>query len=833
MLKQAIGQTEGVKTVQLDPAQAHLFLRYDERRTNEEELRRAVSPLIERLGENLADCPVRHGGNPSSCCRSCRSIVYGPDSSSLDRSAAEQGIITLDADSVDGASSWSEAGEEAVRVLDFPVPEREAGRLPQALVGRLRVQWERLRQSLSEKPWELIFTITTFVFMVGGLLVQYTTSLEALRWTLFGVAYVTGGVFGVTAGIESLKEGKIDVDILMVLAAVGAAIVGAPFEGVLLLFLFSLSNVLQNYAMGRTRSAIRSLMTLRPARATVLRGEETEVMPVESVSVGERFLVRPGEKVSLDGVVEEGESAVDQSVITGESRPVRKQTGDEVLAGTINKNGSLTVRVTKEAKDSTIAKVIQLVEDARGQKAKTQRFLDTAEQYYAMGVIVATALAIVIPTVILGEAFGPAFYRAMTLMVAASPCALIISTPASILSAIGNGARRGVLFKGGVHLEQASRVRVVAFDKTGTLTIGKPQISDVCVTDAARRESASGEAGEAACEDRGSRQADAGSTVASDGLWYGSQEELLALVASAESRSEHILAQATMEEARRRNLQVSDAFAFEAVSGHGVRAEVESLDVRIGNLRYFDEFDSSNRADLDARVAELERQNKTVVAVGQVLSDGSMRFLGAVAFADQIREGSRQIVRDLKRQGVERVVMLTGDNTETAEAIGEELELDEVYPELLPDEKLDVIQRLEEQYGPVAMVGDGVNDAPGLARASLGIAMGAAGTDVALETADVVLMSDDLGHLPYVMELSRRTKRTLIANLGIAGSLIAIMILGIFAVALPLPLAVVGHEGGTVLVSLNGLRLLFIRGSNKRSATQGGEDAAIPAGREG
>jgi Cd2+/Zn2+-exporting ATPase len=832
MLKQAIGQTEGVKTVQLDPAQAHLFLRYDERRTNEEDLRRAVSPLIKRLGENLADCPVRHGGEPSTCCRSCRSIVYGPDSTPLDRSAAEQGIITLDADSVDSqaeAAEAAEAGEESVRVLDFPVPEREARRLPRALIGRLRVQWERLRRSLSEQPWELIFTITTFVFMVGGLLVQYTTSLESLRWTLFGVAYVTGGVFGVIAGIESLKEGKIDVDILMVLAAVGAAIVGAPFEGVLLLFLFSLSNVLQNYAMGRTRSAIRSLMTLRPARATVLRGEEPEVIPVESVSVGEHFLVRPGEKVSLDGIVEEGESAVDQSVITGESRPVRKQAGDEVLAGTMNKNGSLTVRVTKAAKDSTIAKVIQLVEDARGQKAKTQRFLDTAEQYYAMAVIVATALAILIPTVILGEAFGPAFYRAMTLMVAASPCALIISTPASILSAIGNGARRGVLFKGGVHLEQASRVRVVAFDKTGTLTLGKPQISDVCVTEAAR----SGDAGEAACGGPADAPQDrSDSAVASDGLWYGSGEELLALVASVESRSEHILAQATMEEARRRNLQVSDAFAFEAVSGHGVRAEVESLDIRVGNLRYFDEFDSSNRADLDARVAELERQNKTVVAVGQVLSDGSMRFLGAVAFADQIREGSRQIVRDLKRQGVERVVMLTGDNKETAEAIGEELELDEVYPELLPDEKLDVIQRLEEQYGPVAMVGDGVNDAPGLARASLGIAMGAAGTDVALETADVVLMADDLGHLPYVMELSRRTKRTLIANLGIAGSLIAIMILGIFAVALPLPLAVVGHEGGTVLVSLNGLRLLFIRGSSKRTGAEAGEDTAVAAGPE-
>jgi Cd2+/Zn2+-exporting ATPase len=628
---------------------------------------------------------------------------------------------------------------------------------------------------------EAVFTIITLVAMIAGLVVENRSGLGTAAIVLYAIAYVAGGVFGLQAGLESLRQRTVDVDLLMILAAGGAAVVGEPFEGAMLLFLFSLSNVLQDYALGRTRNAIRALMKLRPTQALVRRGDQEVILPIQKIQVNDRIIVKPGERIALDGVVLAGESSVDQSSITGESLPVAKQVGNTVFAGTINKNGSLEIGVTKLAKDSTIARLIRMVEEAHSEKAETQRFIDTAEQYYAMGVILFTALVILLPLLFWQELFATAFYRGMTVLVAASPCAIVISTPATVLSAIGNGARRGVLFKGGVYVENAATVKVIAFDKTGTLTVGRPQVTDVVVL--------------------GKKPG------FSEKAWLLGEDELLALAAAAESRSEHVLAQATVAAAAERNLALSDALAFQAVTGKGVQAQVDGREVRIGNWHYFEEMETVGLETAAPHITRLQKEGKTTVLVAQMEGEAA-HILGAIAFADVVRSDAAQVVQHLKAAGIEKVVMLTGDNQQVAERIAAEVGVDEVYAELLPEAKVQAIKRIEASYGPVLMVGDGVNDAPALATATIGMAMGAAGTDVALETADIVLMADDLKNIPYVFSLSHKTRRTLAVNLGFAIFMICLMLVTIFFSNLPLPAAVVGHEGGTVLVSLNGLRLL-------------------------
>jgi Cd2+/Zn2+-exporting ATPase len=632
-------------------------------------------------------------------------------------------------------------------------------------------------------------TVVALVTMLLGLTAEYFAAPTWLVVALYTSAYLSGGIFGLQAGWAALRNLKIDVDLLMVLAALGAAYVGAAFEGAMLLFLFSLSNVLQEYALDRTRNAIRSLMKLRPEQALVRRGSTTVLLPVEQVELDDDFILRPGDRIPLDGVVVAGESTVDQSPITGESMPVLKEPGSLLLAGTINKNGSLEARVIRLAKDSTIAQLISLVEEAQSQKAQTQRFLDRAEQYYALGVIVFTLLTIIVPIVWLQEDFASAFYRAMTLMVAASPCALIISTPASILSAIGNGARRGILFKGGMYVEQAASIKVVAFDKTGTLSEGKPRVTDTLVLPAP--------------------------TGANQRRWQGDADDLLALAASIEAKSEHALARATLEAATDRRLQFVEAISFQATMGKGVQGVVAEQAIRIGNLRYFEQMHLIGREQVAPLLARLQKEGKTAVLVTQMdEANQSADVLGVIAFADVLRDNAAAVVAELKALGVEHVAMLTGDNERVAAAVAAQAGVDEYYADLLPEDKVRIVKELQEKYGPVAMVGDGVNDAPALATATIGIAMGAAGADVALETADLVLMSDKLDNIPYVIDLSRQTRKTLWINLGFALSMIALMVAAIFAVELPLPLAVIGHEGGTVLVSLNGLRLLLFQRSH-------------------
>ena len=623
-------------------------------------------------------------------------------------------------------------------------------------------------------------TLITFVAMIAGWLVERTAVSDTMPLSaliLYIVAYAAGGVFGVQAGWSALRELRIDVDLLMILAALGAAVVGQPFEGAMLLFLFSLSNVLQEMALQRTRRAIEALMELRPDTAQVERDGEWITLPIEEVQLNDRFVVKPGERLPLDGVIVAGQAHVDQAAITGESMPVHKSNGDTVFAGTINQNGHLEVRVTKLAQESTLARLIQMVEEAQGEKAETQRFIDKAEQYYAIGVILFTAVVWAVPQLMGWEPFSDSLYRAMTIMVAASPCAIVISTPATVLSAIGNGARRGILFKGGIYVENAAAIKVIAFDKTGTLTAGKPEMTDLIKLDEAI-----------------------------------SQAELLTLTAAVEARSEHPLAQAVVRAAEADGLTLPEATDFNSEVGLGVEAVVNGRFIRIGNGRYFRGIVTSNLDNAQTKVGQLEAEGKTSVIVAE-LDDNKKKaqVLGVVAFADVLRPDTHQVIQDLKRAGIERVVMLTGDNETVARHIAAESGVDDYYAELLPADKVDAIKQIEAQYGPTAMVGDGVNDAPALATATIGIAMGAAGTDVALETADIVLMADDLSNLPYLIGLSHATRRTLVVNLTFALFMIVVMVAAVFSLNLGLPLAVIGHEGGTVLVSLNGLRLLGYR----------------------
>ena len=660
-------------------------------------------------------------------------------------------------------------------------------------------------RGVTREQVEAIFVGVTLVAMVAGLLTSQAWFVSGWpaesRWlstACYVVAYFTGGLFGLQKGVQTLLQGKIDVDLLMVLAAAGAVLVGSPFEGAMLLFLFSLSNVLQNFAIDRTRNAIRSLMKLRPTEALVQRGEESIVLPIDQLVVGDRVMVRPGERVPLDGVVVEGQSALDQSSLTGESMPVTKRVGDTVFAGTINQTGALEITVTKLAADSTIAKLIKLVEEAQSQKAPTQRFLDRAEQYYATGVIALTALLIVVPVVFFGEAFQSALYRAMTAMVVASPCALVISTPATILSAIGNGARRGVLFKGGAYLEKAAEIKVVAFDKTGTLTVGKPTVTDVTLIPLFEDELHLGQ------------HDDSPQDPTRDTAIKRAEDVLLRLAAAVEAKSEHPLAQAIVETAQHRDLPTPDVMGFQSTTGKGVQAQVQfmgGMDIAVGSPRYFDAFELRGREAALREVERLQDEGKTSVIVARVREESHATVLGVIAIADVLRPEAASIVRQLKALDVQRVIMLTGDNARVAKTIAKEVGVDEVYADLLPEDKVRII-RENGQYGPVAMVGDGVNDAPALAAAEIGIAMGAAGTDVALETADIVLMSSELQKIPYAISLSRHARKVVIQNLVFASLVIAILLVSALGFHLALPFGVVGHEGSTVLVCLNGLRLL-------------------------
>ncbi len=621
--------------------------------------------------------------------------------------------------------------------------------------------------SLRERRRDLLTAVSGLIILIAFLLETAGLSTD-ITHTLYGVAIVIGGYYVAKSGLASVRVTRsLDMNFLMTMAAVGAMAIGEWEEGALLMFLFSLGNTLESYTMDRARNAIRSLMDLSPLEATLIDGDREERVPVEKLKVGDRILVRPGERIPMDGVVIEGISAVNQAPITGESVPVEKGEGDEVYAGTINGQGALIMRVTRLAEDNTLSRIIQMVEEAQAQKAPSQRFVDVFARYYTPAVIILAVGITALPPLLIGADFATWFYRGLVLLVISCPCALVISTPVSIVSAITSAARQGVLIKGGAYLEEAGALKVIAFDKTGTLTEGRPAVTDVIPLKGWKR------------------------------------GEVLALAAAIESRSEHSLAQAVVRAAEAEGVVFRVAEDFQAMTGRGAQAQMDSRTVCIGSHEWFEPW-GTHGAEVCDQLAALESQGKTAMLVGD-----DQEVVGLIAVADTVRPESRSAISALKAAGIVRTVMLTGDNLRTARAIAGEVGVDEVQANLLPEGKVQVLDELLNRYGQVAMVGDGVNDAPALAKATVGIAMGAAGTDTTLETADIALMADDLTRLPYTIRLSRRARGIIQQNIAFSLLVKAVFMALAFLGLATLWMAVFADMGASLLVTLNGMRLFL------------------------
>jgi Cd2+/Zn2+-exporting ATPase len=588
----------------------------------------------------------------------------------------------------------------------------------------------------------------------------------------------------------SLRRGEIHVDLLMILAALGAAAVDHWLEGSILLFLFSLGNTLEAYAFHRTRRSIRSLVALRPMTASLIDDEGERIVSIEELRPGQVVRIRPGERIPVDGMILKGRSSVDESTLTGEPVPVTKGVGGEVFAGTLNGEGSVDVEVTRPAEDTTLARVIRLVEDAREARAPTQTWLERVEGRYAGVVILASAVAVVFPVAFMGWTIGDAFFRAMTLLVVASPCALVISIPATIVSAVSNAARHGVLFKGGAYLDALASIQAVALDKTGTITLGRPEVVGFSVLP-----------GEKGPDER----------------------TFLRFVASVESPSEHHLAKALLRAAGEAGVSVTEPSEFSSLSGRGVEGLVEGSRIQVGRRKWIEScVGTPVPAEAEAWLSDEPRRAATPVFVA---IDG--RHAGVVAITDRPRPAARQVLRALRERGMGPIVMLTGDDPATAEEVARQVGIQDVRAGLLPEEKSAAIAELRREYGPVAMVGDGVNDAPALAAADLGVAVGAAGTDVALETADLVLMSDDLEGLVYARELSIRARRVVLQNLVFASAVIVTLVSLALVGKVGLTTGVVGHEGSTIIVVFNGLRLLRVPHPGRRRRREDREKSSV------
>jgi Cd2+/Zn2+-exporting ATPase len=659
---------------------------------------------------------------------------------------------------------------------------------------------------IAQLPWMIRLTAICLLATALGWLLSSArlAALVWLPWILYAIAYASGGFYSIQDAWDTLKQRQFDVNFLMIIAAVGAALIGEPREGAILMFLFSLSNTLETYAMGRTHASVRALLDMAPKEADVYRDGQIVRVPVEDLRVGAVVLVRPGAQIPADGQVVKGESAVNEASITGESMPVEKRPGARAFAGTLNGQGALDVRVTTPVGDSTLARIVAVVREAREQKAQSQDFTDRViGQYYAYAVVGITLLALAVPLLFLGWDLPTTLYRAMTLMVVASPCALVISIPAALLSALASAARGGVLFKGGRHLEAAARVKVVAFDKTGTLTTGRPGVVAIIpVGGPDKMTSWQADKLKESAQDHLVTLAPLHLVTPADDLLgelTEAQVQLFAVAAAIERFSEHPLARAIVKGVEEREIAVPAADEFEALTGAGANATVLGRRMRIGRPSLFGQL----TPDVAIEVYTQEIQGRTVVMLGDD------EPWGVIAIADTVRPEAAAAVARLKAAGIERVVLLTGDNATVANTLGAALGVDEVRAELLPHQKVAAIKDLQACYGPVAMVGDGVNDAPALATAALGVAMGAAGTDVALESADVLLMGDDLGRLPGALDLARRARRIIRQNLVFAFAVMTTLMVLAIVGNIALPLGVVGHEGSTLLVVANGLRLLM------------------------
>ena len=641
---------------------------------------------------------------------------------------------------------------------------------------------------------EMIFALLCGALLgVGALLPKLTNVPSWLPLTWFGLAYFFGGFYTLREAIDNIKLKRFEIDTLMLVAAAGAAALGSWAEGALLLFLFSLGHALEHYAVGRAKRAIEALAELAPDTATVVRDGQTMEIPVAELVVGDTVVVRPNERLPADGFIVKGSSAINQAPVTGESIPVDKRPVDDaavartrpdlvdsaskVFTGTINGTGSIEIEVTRKSSDSALARVVKMVSEAETRQSPTQRFTDKFERIFVPAVL-ALAFILLFAWVVIDETFRDSFYRSMAVLVAASPCALAIATPSAVLSGIARAARAGVLIKGGAPLEELGSLNAMAFDKTGTLTEGRPRITDVVPT--------------------------SGTT----------EQELMTVAVAVESLSDHPLAAAIARDglARLGGVQPPAADGLNNLIGRGVTAKLNGETVWIGKAEMFGvDGVPALRAEVQGAIQNLRDNGRTTMVVRK-----GDRDLGAIGLLDTPREGAQQALQELRSLGISRMIMISGDHQKVATAVAKQVGLDEAWGDLMPEDKVEAIRKLRQET-KVAMVGDGVNDAPAMANATVGIAMGAAGSDVALETADVALMADDLRHLPFAVGLSRQTRsiirQNVFVSLGIVAVLVPATIMG-----MSMGVAVAVHEGSTLLVVFNALRLLAYRDSRSSSA---------------
>ncbi|MFO7928480.1 MAG: cation-translocating P-type ATPase [Candidatus Humimicrobiaceae bacterium] len=626
------------------------------------------------------------------------------------------------------------------------------------------------------KKTELILTIISGAFTLVAIVHDIIHVPDPFTLPLFLLAVVTGGFFIAIKGFKAIFHLSFDMNFLVTVAVIGAFAIGEHMESAIVVLLFNIANTLESFSTNRARKAIKSLMDISPDYATLLAGEDQIKTKVEKINIGQVILIKPGERIPLDGEVIEGSSYVNQSPITGESKPVKKEKGDNTYSGSINGSGSLKVRVEKIFSQSTVSKIKSLIEEAQAKKAKTQQFIEKFAQYYTPIVIGISVFIAIIPPLVLNLDWGEWIYRALTILVISCPCALVISTPITVVSGLTLGARNGVLIKGGEFLENIGSSKVFVFDKTGTLTKGEPEISRI---------------------------------IAYNGH---SQDEVLRIAYSIEKMSEHHLAKAIIGYGKNKSIKPLKVDRFNSLSGMGIEAEIEGSKYYLGNHKLFKQKKLCGKI-VDRDVKNLESRGNTVVYLGT-----ERKTVGIIAIADRLRHSAKQTIKELKQLGIKKIAMLTGDNQSVAEDIASELEIDEFNAELLPQDKINLISRLQEKHKNVVMVGDGINDAPALSLANVGIAMGGGGSDTALESSDIALLKDDLSKIPFIYRISRKVTLLIKQNIFFAIAIkIAFLILAGLGIA-TLWMAVIADVGATILVVFNGLRALRL-GSPKISDT--------------
>ncbi|MGE7604513.1 heavy metal translocating P-type ATPase [Peribacillus sp. NPDC097675] len=641
----------------------------------------------------------------------------------------------------------------------------------------LKIRTEQEQVTEKEPFWKqkenIKVVLSAILLFISWMLEQWYGEGSLLPVLGYGAAILVGGYSLFMNGLKNLIRLRFDMHTLMTVAIIGAAILGEWGEGATVVILFAISEALEKYSMDKARNSIESLMNIAPKEAWIRRGHHEMMMAVDAIEVGDTMIVKPGQKLAMDGRIIKGSSTLNQAAITGESEPLFKTVEEEVFAGTLNGEGLLEVEVTKRVEDTTIAKIIHLVEEAQAEKAPSQAFVDKFAKFYTPAImLIALALAIIPPLMMDGE-WGDWIYRGLTVLVVGCPCALVISTPIAIVTAIGNAAKNGVLIKGGIHLEEAGALKAIAFDKTGTLTKGIPEVTNF-------------------------------SMIVVD----MSERDALGIAAALESRSQHPLGTAILQQADSqaidyRSLMVED---FTALTGKGLKGTINQEVYYIGKPHLFDEVGLTISESVQHQILDYQNEGKTVMVLGN-----RIHVLALIAVADEIRESSKEAIRKLHALGIEKTIMLTGDNIGTAKVIGAAAGVHEIQAELLPQDKLSSIKQWKQKYNRVAMVGDGVNDAPALAASTVGIAMGGAGTDTALETADIALMGDDLSKLPYTISLSRKTLKIIKQNITFSLAIKVVALLLIAPGWLTLWMAIFADMGATLIVTLNSLRLLRIK----------------------